>query len=104
VVEGLSPLPLNQRHRELDQRQPQRRADRLHFPTSSRRSPVSYLLTNDCGTPSCRATSACVRPAPMRVSRNSSPTGGFGVDRRIAMAPSRMVALENYPKIGYNVP
>lgn len=40
--------------------------------TSSRRSPLSYLDTNDCGRPSRPATSSCVSPAFDRASVSSS--------------------------------
>jgi len=40
--------------------------------TSSRRSPPSYLATNDCGRLSRAATSACVRPADLRAEMHSS--------------------------------
>ena len=40
--------------------------------TSSRRSPLSYLDTNDCGRPSRPATSICVNPAFDRASVSSS--------------------------------
>ena len=38
--------------------------------TSSRRSPVSHLLTKDCGCPRRSASSTWVTPAPSRISRS----------------------------------
>src|SRR5208282_3478292 len=50
---------------------PTARQTRRSSRTSKRRSPDSYLLTNDCGTPRREASSLCVNPASTRALRSS---------------------------------
>lgn len=48
--------------------------------TSRRLSPDSYLLTKDCGTPSCSASCTWVRPACSRVCLSSAHRRWYSAD------------------------
>jgi len=67
---------------------------------SSRRSPDSYLLTNDCGRPRRAPSSACVSPTSLRASRSASSNASLSMARRLLCTATLYEHCLKYPKLG----
>ena len=70
---------------------------------SSRRSPDSYLLTNDCGRPRRAASSACVSPTSLRTSRSARRSASLPMARGLFCTGTLYDHCLKYPKSGYKL-
>lgn len=70
---------------------------------SSRRSPDSYLLTNDCGRPRRAASSACVSPTSVRASRSACSNASLSMARGLLCTATLYEHCLKYPKLGYRL-
>src|ERR1019366_7783420 len=68
---------------------------------SRRRSPDSYLLTNDCGCPNFSARSLWRSPAPSRICRRTSCSFSCSGVNRLFFIKKIGTLLTLYPNIGY---